>query len=202
MSPGTAIRPPLSFGERGERKGTLKKLCVLALTIVLSSITASASLSLGIQALYFSPSDSDFKSIYGGGVMYGGELSFTISNSFSVWVDGDYFAKTGSLTFSKDETKLTLVPLGLGLRYQLLPGKISPYIDAGVQYVLYQEKNAIGNVNSGGLGFVGKVGVLLFISNGFGFNILVDYSYCKMKPADFEFNVGGLGIGGGLVFSF
>ena len=176
----------------------MKKIIIVGLMIGLISVAALAS--FGVKAIYFSPSDADFKAIYGGGWKYGGEVAFNLYEGLDLWLDGGYFAKTGSLSYSKEETKLTLIPIGAGLRYRFLTGKIEPYIGAGARYNLYKESNVIGDVSGNGIGFVGKAGLALSLAKGFGIDVHVGYSSCKMKPADLEFNVGGIEFGAGIIF--
>lgn len=179
----------------------MKKAIVLAMMICLAS--ASAFASLGIRGIYFSPSDENFKSIYGAGWMYGGELSFRITKGVFLWLGGSYYSKTGSLTYTLEETKLTLIPVGGGLKFELLGEKIiSPYFAAGVNYFLYKESNVIGDVNKGGVGFIGKAGLCLNLAKEFAVDFYGGYSSCKFTPADFEINVGGLEAGAGLVLRF
>lgn len=156
--------------------------------------------SIGLQMIYFLPSDADFKSIYGRGWKYGGEITFNLTKGLGLWLDGGYYAKTGGLSYSKEETKLTLIPIGAGLRYRFLTGTFEPYVGAGVRYNIYQESNVIGDVSGGGIGFVGKAGLVLYPVKGFGIDVHVAYSSCKMKPADYEFDVGGIELGAGIVF--
>jgi len=177
----------------------MKKIIIAGLMVGLISVTASAS--IGLKMIYFLPSDADFKSIYGqNGWMYGGEISFNLFKGLDLWLDGGYYAKTGSLSYSKEETKLTLIPVGAGLRYGFLTGKIEPYIGAGARYNLFNESNEIGDVSGNGIGFVGKAGLTLYLAKGFGIDVHVAYSSCKMKPADFEFDVGGIELGAGIIF--
>jgi hypothetical protein len=182
----------------GKGDETMKRLIAIGLMVFMASVTAFSS--IGIKGIYFSPSDSDFKSIYGSGWMYGGEITFKITKGLDAWLDGGYFARTGVLTYTQEETKLMLVPIGAGLRYRILTGKVVPYVGAGARYYMYRESNVIGDVNKGGVGFVGKAGVLISIIHGIGVDLSAGYSWCKMKPADFEFNVGGLELGAGIVF--
>ncbi|MCX6564653.1 MAG: outer membrane beta-barrel protein [Candidatus Aminicenantes bacterium] len=176
----------------------MKKIIIAGLMAGLISVAASAS--VGLKAIYFSPSDKDFKSIYGGGWKYGAEIAFNLFKGLDLWLDGGYYAKTGSLSYSKEETKLTLIPIGAGLRYRFLTGKIEPYIGAGARYNLFNESNEIGEVSGNGVGFVGKAGLTLYLAKGFGIDVHVAYSSCKMKPADFQFDVGGIELGAGIIF--
>ena len=183
---------------------SMNKAFALGLAMMLTAVTASASVTIGIQGAYFSPSDSDFKNIYGGGLMYGSGIAFGLTQRIDGWLEGGYFSKAGSLTYTKEETKLTLIPIGAGLReYRILPGhRFLPHRPRRGRYYLYREENALGGVKTGGVGFVGKIGLAIALSGGLGLDIQAKYSSCKLKPADFSFDVGGFEIGAGVGFSF
>jgi hypothetical protein len=172
----------------------------VAVVLMLSVVSIAVSASVGIRGTYFSPSDADFKSIYGGGLKYGAEIDFSLTKGLGVWLDVGYFAKTGSLTLSGEETKLTLIPIDAGLRYRFLTGTIVPYLGIAARYNLYKESNVMGNVSASGLGFIGKAGLAIYVAKAFGFDAYLAYSSCKMKPVDFEFNVGGIEFGAGIFF--
>jgi opacity protein-like surface antigen len=158
--------------------------------------------SAEFKATYFTPSDSNFKSIYGSGPQFGFDGSFPIATSVDLWIGVDYFYKKGKTSFTQEETKLTLVPVEAGVRYRFLPGQtLSPYVAAGVEYVLYvEESKPLGKVTSGGVGFLGKAGFLVSFLKWMGLDVGVGYSYCSWTPADFKINVGGLEITAGLYF--
>jgi len=159
------------------------------------------SASFGAGMIYFAPSDPDFKSIYHrGGYKYGAEIAVNLTKGLDLWVDGGYYTDTGSMSFAKEETKVTLIPIGGGLRYRLMRGNLQPYIGAGARYILFKESNVIGDVSSGGIGFVGKAGLMYFFGRNFGVEVHVAYSACKMKPDEFEFGVGGMELGAGIIF--
>jgi hypothetical protein len=149
---------------------------------------------------FLSPADANFKNIYGTGLMYGAEFDFNIVLGLGVWLDAGYFAKTGELTYTKEETKVTMIPIGAGLRYKFQLGILMPYVGAGARYYIYKESNVIGDVNGSGIGFVGKVGVLISAISVVNFDLGVGFSSCKLHPADFEFNVGGLEISLAITF--
>ena len=176
----------------------MKKIIIVALMIGLMSVAASAS--VGFQATFFSPSDADFKAIYGHGWKYGAEIAFSLTKGLDLWIDGGYFARTGSLSYTLEVTNLTLIPIGAGLRYRFMTGSVEPYAGAGARYNIYMEKNPIGNVSAGGIGFVGKAGVVLYLAKGIGVDVHIAYSACGMKPVDYNFDVGGFEFGGGIVF--
>ena len=71
-----------------------------------------------------------------------------------------------------------------------------------MNYYQYKETNPIGDVSEGGLDFVGKIGSYVTIFGGLLLDFYVDYSYCKINPADFEINVGGIAAGVGVGYRF
>jgi hypothetical protein len=178
----------------------MKRMIALGLMLGMTALAASASIE--IRGSYLSPSDSSIKSIYGGGPMFGAELAFRIGGGLDLWLGGDYFAKTGKLTFTQEDTKLTLIPVGAGLRYRFSAGRVEPYVGVGARYYLYKESNPIGDVSKGGIGFIGRVGANLMISPKVFADVFAGYSFGKMTPADFEVGVGGLELGAGLGFVF
>jgi hypothetical protein len=186
-------------GMKGDEN--MKKFATLVLAIVVFSLPAFP-VTFGLKGIYFSPADKTFKDVYGGGPMYGAEIGIKIVGGLSFWISGGYYAKNGILTYTKEETKLTIIPVGGGLRYEFLTGAVSPYLGAGANYYFYKESNPIGRVDKGGVGFVGRAGVVVRITRWFLIDLNAGYSYCRFKPADFTVNIGGIEGGAGLTFSF
>jgi len=179
----------------------MKKIFILGLVVLLVGGTAFGFITL--KAADFSPTDSDFKRIYGGGMTYGVELSFAFAKSFELWIGASAFSKKGKSSYTREETSLSLIPIGGGVKWRMMPGKrVSPYVAVGLEYVLYTESNVIGDVSAGGVGFTGKGGVDVHLAKFLGIDAYVAYSSCSMKPADFRFNVGGLELGAGIDFIF
>ena len=181
----------------------IKKIIVLiALVCFMSGLANAADVIIEFKGSYFSPSESFFKDIYGGGIMYGAEVSFSVWKQLDVWLGGSYFTKKGELTFTKEETKLDIMPIGGGLKYRLTTGVFNLYAGAGLNYYQYKESNPLGDVSKGGLGYIGKIGSYVNVAGGFLIDLYVNYSYCKLKPADFEINIGGIEAGVGIGYKF
>jgi len=179
----------------------MKKIFALGLIVFLAVGVASGSITLKVAS--FSPTGTDFKNIYGGGITYGVDLSFTFAKDLEFWVGASTFSKRGKTSYTQEETSLSLIPISGGVKWQIITGKrVSPYIAVGVEYVLYKESNIIGDINTGGVGFLGKGGALFHISKSFGIDAYIVYSSCSMHPADFAFNIGGLEFGAGIVYIF
>ena len=179
----------------------MKRTLVLGLMMFLAAGAAFGSIMLKVSS--FSPADADFKSIYGGGMTYGGELSFAAGKSLEFWLGASTFSKTGKTSYTLEETKLSLIPISAGMKLKIMLSKsISPYIAVGAEYVLYKESNAIGSVSASGFGFIGKGGLFVQVADFFGLDAHLAYSSCTITSTDFKFDVGGLEFGAGLVFIF
>jgi len=181
----------------------MKRRILVVLFLGCLALPAAGTASFGIKVSYFMPSEQVFKDIYGSGPMFGGEFGFSLSDRVGLWADGQYYSGTGKLTYTKEETKLTLVPIGAGVRVDLLTkGAARPYVGAGVRCYIYKETNVIGTAEANGVGFVGLVGVNLRLAKGIILDLRAAYSSCSLTPADFKINVGGIELGGGLAVEF
>ena len=175
---------------------------IIAAIITISGFAHGGDFMVELKAHYFSPSEQAFKDIYGGGLMYGAEINIGVWKDLDIWFGGSYLSKKGELTFTKEETKLELLPIGGGVKSRILSGNFALYAGLGLNYYQFKESNPIGDVSEGGLGFVGKIGSYVTIAGGLVLDFYVDYTYCKIKPADFEVNVGGIVAGVGLGYRF
>lgn len=170
--------------------------------IFLSGYANATDILVELKAHYLNPSEQAFKDIYGGGMMYGGEVSIGVWKGLEVWFGGSYFSKEGELTFTKEKTTLEIYPLGGGLKCRLSEGVFSFYLGAGLNYYQCKESNPLGDISKGGLGYIGKTGSYVKITEGFLIDLYMNYTYCKIKPADFEINIGGLEAGVGIGYRF
>jgi hypothetical protein len=182
----------------------MKKIIAILIVVLLSSTIATAEgIIFEIKGSYFSPSDKDFRDIYGGGLMYGGELTIGVYKGFSVWFGVNFFTKTGELTFSQEETSVNNSLYGGGLKYNFYSGKrIDIYGGLGAYNFHSKESNIIGNVTTSSFGPVGKFGLNINIVEKFLFDLYFEYSYCKVKPSDFGVIIGGFSTGIGLGYEF
>ncbi|MGB8953529.1 MAG: hypothetical protein WCC06_12795 [Candidatus Aminicenantales bacterium] len=163
----------------------------------------SSDKSIEIKAGYFKPEDKVFRDVYSSGVKFGLEGSIEAVKNLEVWVGVDYFHKTGKITLTKEETKVRIIPFGAGIMYDIpVQSWLKLSLGGGVQYYSFKEENLLGTVTDGKVGFIIKGGGFFILSPNFGFNVFVNYSWCKMKPGEVEFKVGGLEAGAGLGFIF
>lgn len=181
------------------KRAILIGLCIL----VTAGISSAADFKLEIKGRYFSPSDQDFKDIYGAGFMYGGEAAVGIMDNLDIFASAAIFNQSGELTFTAEETDIRIIPIRAGIKYYLpLAAAMDFYLGGGANYCLYEESNPIGEISDSGLGFFGQAGVNAFLSENFFLDAYAGYSSCKVQPADFEVNIGGLEAGLGLGLRF
>lgn len=177
----------------------MKRLVIImSISFFMQGLAVAGEVRCKIKGSYFYPSDKAFQDIYGGGMMYGAEASTEILKNLEMWVGADYFSRKGELSFTKEETRLKIIPAGGGVRYIFSGRETTFYCGLGVNYYRYRESNRLGTVNWGRLGVAGKVGCLLKVKEKMFIDLYLNYSYCRMKPADFAFNIGGLEAGIGI----
>ncbi|NOR22610.1 MAG: hypothetical protein GQ476_08010 [Candidatus Aminicenantes bacterium] len=179
-----------------------KMISIAAILFLLSGIGYAGDVIFKVKGSYFHPSDKAFKDIYGGGVMYGVEAGAEIRKNLEIWVGGRYFSKKGELSLTREETKLKIIPIEGGLRYTLSLRSANLYGGIGISYYLYKETNPIGNVDWGELGAVARVGSFVEMNQRWTIDFYVSYSYCKMRPADFKINIGGIEAGIGIGYRY
>jgi hypothetical protein len=177
-------------------------IVLLAVCFLIPGILQAKGTILEFKLGYFSPSNADFRDIYGGGINFGAEVTFPVKKCLAIWMSLGYFGKTGELTYTLEETTLRIIPISAGVKCMLKAGaKIDVYGGLGLDYNIYREKNVLGTVNHGAVGFLVKAGGYIKLSAKVLIDIFLAYSTCSMEPDAFKFNVGGFqgGLGFGLI---
>lgn len=194
-----------------------KKIFSLALSLSCSWLTLFAhDILIEGKAAYFLPENHKFRQIYHhGGGLYGVEASYEAWCHTHIWASVDSFTKKGRSLGGHSPTKISMVPIGLGVKYFLnLPSTpVDLYAGLGITgtYVHIHDKNpyVIPNTSKWGLGGIAKIGALVNCDRVF-FDLFVNYSYC---PMDFHknrhhavsrnsVNFGGWAFGLGLGYRF
>ena len=181
----------------------MKRLAVLFLALGLfAGPAAAAKTIIEFKVQYFAPRDALFRDVYGGGWMYGGEGTVRIGKHLGAWLGGSVLSKRGELTYTREETKLEIFPVGAGLKGLISAGRADFYAGAGVVYFHFSERNPIGRVDKANLGYTLKAGTFLRLGDGLILDLYADFTDCRMRPAGVKFNVGGFNAGLGLGFEF
>lgn len=149
------------------------------------------------RAGYFVAADSAYTDVYKNGLIYGGEVRLG-GEKIAGWLEFSYRAETGALTFTKEETKVSVMAVEAGAlyRFKLEGSKIHPYAGAGIGYFMFKETNqAIGEAKKNGIGFCALGGATYFLGESFAVDARIKFDFCKMTPADFNIQIGGFTIG-------
>lgn len=158
--------------------------------------------SMEIKASYFMPAEKSFQDIYGNGWMPGLAFHIKILKDFDLELDVNYLFKSGNLTIIEEDTRLSILPIGVGIRYRLLTGKLNLYSVPAIKIFYYRESNLIGVASKWGVGYGFKIGSFIRITKNLFFDFYSEYTYCKMKPDYFKINIGGVNIAWGLIYGF
>lgn len=151
---------------------------------------------------YFQPLDQAFREIYGTDAYYGGEICINLKKGIAFWAGGHFFEAKGKTTFTEEETEIQVFPIYFGMKFKTTNEQVMPYIGIGAGYFRYKETSEIGLIKKGDLGFIGQIGLMFRIIGPLSLDFRCSYSYCKVKPADVEANLGGFQGTVGLGFEF
>lgn len=182
----------------------MKKATVVVIAVlILSSLTLAKKGTLEANLGYFYPAfEEAFLDIYGGGLTYGGDLTVNVWRNLGIWFGVSSFSRAGELTFTQEETQLSLVSFVLGANYTFFTSPVNFYAGLGARLMSYKESNVLGEVKDSGFGVEAKVGIYKKILAGFFADLFVGISFCGMQPADFKINVGGIEAGIGFGYEF
>ncbi len=130
------------------------------------------------------------------------DFAVNVAKPLELFFHIEYFNPAGELSYTKEETKLRIIPLELGLRFLISKGDFTPYIGGGVGYYFYQEENVIGQLSDNKFGFFGETGFKIFIVKKFFIDIKGRYTFLKVDVQQEEESIdlsgfiirGGLGI--------
>ena len=191
----------------GKRKGFL----FLAAIFILNALTFSSPErtirqgTLEFTVGSYSMNEPRFDAVYAkGGLMGGMGLSAAIVSNFNFNLEIKYYNRTGTLTFSKEQTDFYLLPISLGLRYVVPLGILNPYFGGGADFYFYYEDNPIGTVlnYTNGYHFMGGAFIRFSKSVPVMINLKLKYTVAKAQENDIPIHLGGLEYAAGLVFVF
>jgi opacity protein-like surface antigen len=170
---------------------------------LLSTLPLAAEFRFGLKGSFFSSENQTFRDVYGNGAKIGLEAGLGIADRLSLFAGLDYLHKTGGLTLTKEEARVTLVPISVGLRYDFPAGeKLLFHLGLGVQEVFFREESMLGTTSENALGFMAAAGAIFRITERIGAGVFAAWSTCKMTHDAVGFKVGGLDIGGTIEVRF
>lgn len=176
-----------------------KTLTALLLAVFVGSgLAYGQKVSVEAKALYFQPASSDFKDVYKGGLAFGGEIDVTIAGGLGAWAGAHVFSKTGQMTFTEEETKLSLTPIYAGLRYRFGVSRAVPYLGAGIASIGYKEETPLGDVSGSAIGYAGQAGVVVKLGKKAFVDFKAMYTSGKDAPIEVEADFSGFQFGVGV----
>lgn len=178
----------------------MKKWLVLTMVLVLGLTFANGrlaaqdsdpcglktfSLSVGVGMRTFS--EEAYKDVYdSGGMSFNVELGVKVMGNLEVFLHTDLFSVDGELTYTMEESKMTITPIEVGARYLLkinkdCKPKLFPYIGAGAGYYSVKEENFIGTYDESKLGFFAEGGLRYYIMSSFFADVKFKNVFLKLE---------------------
>lgn len=166
------------------------------------------------KAGYFFPTSSKFKNIYGGSGIYGYDVSVQAWKGLYVWTSASYFGKTGHSEGLHDKTKMIMVPIDLGLKYNWQFNIVDFYVGAaGVATYLHlhdESPYVKQKTNKWGGGGNARAGFLFNLPARFYIDIYGDYYFMWVPYSNTNggtvtantANLSGASVGGGVGYRF
>lgn len=140
------------------------------------------------RVAYYAPQSDRFQKVYGDSLVdYQFELSKPFYFNWDVWLDVSVATKKGESSYFHDRTRIWIVPISLGLRYQFeLCDFWNLYLGAGFNYSYvqlhddsYYVKRHVSDWNFGGLF---KVGLKKEFCGCYLVDLFVDYLAQDFDP--------------------
>lgn len=163
--------------------------CVMIPAFITSS-TYGRDILLEFKGAYFHPTGSSFKKIYKGAALYGPEITVQLCDD-SDWygfASVDYLSKGGYSIGLGTPTKISLLPMAIGLKY------FTPvpcwectdfYVGLGFQPVRVKIRNdspyVIPRQTKWALGGIVKVGSYIYLPRNVFIDVFIDYSFAKLS---------------------
>jgi len=175
-----------------------------------NATSAKKNMTFGITAGYLTLQDEAFAESYGeGGLFFKGEYSVTLPlkvESLDIWTGFTLFQMAGETSITKEEITLKMTNLSVALRYLRTMKKFTPFIGAGIDYIVFKEilpeDFVVGSVGGSDLGFHIQGGTYYDALPYLSLKVHVKYLWSTADVDGLEVNLGGVEYGGGLVFRF
>jgi hypothetical protein len=181
----------------------------VVLAVSLSAIAAEDVRKQGTFELFmgsYTVTDPLFKQVYPGGsnTIQGILLSSSIVAGFDFYAQIKAFSKTGALTYTQEVTKFLMLPLSLGLRYELPTNYVIPYLGGGADFYFYYESNPIGTTLNVATGTHVLGGLYIEFGKKFPLRLngMLKYTWVKATESGQTIQLGGFEYGGGIAIVF
>jgi len=159
---------------------------------------------------YYMPADSAVDDLYGGGVTFGGGVNYDYSPQISIvgalsyWKDSKTVV-VGNPTNTTTDNSLRIMPITCNVIYHIPCQSFpcAPYIGGGIGYYSAESKTNSVSKSKGAVGFQVLGGCTYPVSPNLSITALAEYASAKVDfVSGKDTKIGGLTIGGGVVYSF
>ena len=159
---------------------------IFVMLILVSFVLHGRDAILEFKGAGFFPTNRIYKNIYGNGGTYGleGTLNLFCQNIYG-FASINFLQERGLSLCLRNDTKVNLIELGIGLKY-LIPFCYGDfYVGLGLQPVRVQTKDYSPFVRykntKWGCGGVAKLGAFFNVPCNFVVDVFIDYSFVKAK---------------------
>ena len=175
-----------------------------------NATNAKKNMTLGFYAGYLTLQDDAFAETYGnGGFFFKGEYSVTLPvkvESFDIWTGFTLFQMAGKTSITEEDITLKITNLSVAFRYLRTMSKFTPFIGAGIDYIVFKEilpeDFVMGSVGGSDLGFHVQGGTYYHALPYLSLKVHAKYLWSTADVDGLEVNLGGVEYGAGLVFRF
>jgi hypothetical protein len=184
-------------------------VAALILATSLSMFAAENGRKQGTFEFFLGPytvTDTLFKAVYpqGSNTIRGILLSSSIAAGIDFYAQIKAFSKTGALTYTQEATNFLMIPLSLGLRYELPTNYLIPYLGGGADFYFYYESNPIGTTLNVATGTHVLGGIYIEFGKSFPLRLngMLKYTWVKATESGQTIQLGGFEYGGGIAIVF
>ena len=146
-----------------------------------------------------------FAAVYkNNGPIVGLSISGNLVFNLNLYLDVKYMSRKGMLTYTKEETTLSFLPISGGLRYVLPLDVVHPYVGVGTDVFFYFEENPIDTVVNAARGTHLLIGAYVHPLEDvpLALNLRLKWTSAKTTEQDRTVNLGGLEYGLAVAFIF
>ena len=183
----------------------MKKILFILLIFILGiNILNGEKFSFCLGAGIRNVTEERYEEVYGkNNITYSADIGLKIFGSLELFLHTDYLKCDGKLTFSKENTTLTITPIELGARYMLGNKIIKPYIGAGMGYYTYKEENFIGTIDDNKTGFFAEGGIRFLVTKPLFIDLKFKYISLNIKNDEgSDIQLGWISYMGGIGVTF
>ena len=190
------------------RPGRLAVVPVLLAALLAPALPAAASLRQGTVEFLIGRNRVDeprFAAVYkNNGPVVGVSFSGNLALNLNLYLDIKYMSRTGTLTYTKEKSTLSFLPISGGLRYIHPFRYVHPYVGVGTDVYFYYEENPIDTVVNAARGTHLLAGAYVqpLESVPLALNVRIKWTSAKTTEQERTINLGGLEYGLTVAFLF